>query len=74
MTGEVQVKHLDGIEMVLILYPYTVAGGFVVNAKTPETGLYDAHFGMILQQEPHVCHGATRAPTGVRRRSATTPR
>jgi phospholipid/cholesterol/gamma-HCH transport system substrate-binding protein len=56
VTGEVQIKHLDGIEMVLILYPYTVAGGFVVNAKTPETGLYDAHFGLILQQEPVVCH------------------
>ena len=55
VTGEVQIKHLDGIEMVLILYPYTVAGGFVVNAISPDTGLYDAHFGMILQQEPHVC-------------------
>ena len=55
VTGEVQVQNLDGIEMVMILYPYTVAGGFVVNAKTPETGLYDAHFGLILQQEPHVC-------------------
>jgi phospholipid/cholesterol/gamma-HCH transport system substrate-binding protein len=54
-TGEVQVKHLDGIEMIMILYPYVVAGGFVVNDKTPETGLYDAHFGLILQQEPHVC-------------------
>jgi phospholipid/cholesterol/gamma-HCH transport system substrate-binding protein len=56
VTGEVQIEHLDGLEMVLILYPYTVAGGFVVNAKTPETGLYDAHFGLILQQEPVVCH------------------
>lgn len=67
VTGEVQVEHLDGIEMVLILYPYTVAGGFVVNAKTPETGMYDAHFGMILQQEPPVCHNGyqstnTRTP------------
>jgi phospholipid/cholesterol/gamma-HCH transport system substrate-binding protein len=55
VTGEVQVQNLDGIEMVMILYPYTVAGGFVVNSKTPETGMYDAHFGLILQQQPHVC-------------------
>jgi phospholipid/cholesterol/gamma-HCH transport system substrate-binding protein len=56
VTGEVQVQHLDGIRMVMILYPYTVAGGFVVNAKDPDTGLYNAHFGLILQQEPVVCH------------------
>ena len=55
VTGEVQVENLDGIEMVMILYPYTVMGGFVVNSKTPETGLYDAHFGLILQQNPPVC-------------------
>ena len=54
-TGEVQIKHLDGIEMVLILYPYTVAGGFVVNDKGSD-GVYNAHFGLILQQEPPVCH------------------
>lgn len=56
VTGELQVKHLDGLEMVMILYPYVVAGGFVVNSVTPETGLYDAHFGLILQQEPPVCN------------------
>lgn len=65
-TGEVQVKHLDGIEMIMVLYPYTVAGGFVVNDQTPETGLYDAHFGLILQQNPHVCRegyeGTDRRP------------
>lgn len=54
-TGEIQVRNLDGIEMLMILYPYVVAGGFVVNDITPETGLYDAHFGLILQQNPHVC-------------------
>jgi len=58
VTGEVQVEHLDEIRMILILYPYQVAGGFVVNAKSPDTGLYDAHFGLILQQQPPVCeHG-----------------
>ena len=56
-TGEVVVKHLDGVEQVLVLYPYVVEGGFTVVSKS-SNGLYDAHFGMILQQEPHVCeHG-----------------
>jgi phospholipid/cholesterol/gamma-HCH transport system substrate-binding protein len=54
-TGEVTVKHLDGIEQVLVLYPYVVEGGYTVVAKDPQTGLYDAHFGLILQQDPPVC-------------------
>jgi len=54
-TGEVVVEHLDGVEQVLVLYPYVVEGGFTVVSKSPN-GLYDAHFGMILQQEPHVCN------------------
>lgn len=54
-TGEVTVKHLDGVEQVLVLYPYVVEGGYTVVAKDPKSGLYDAHFGLILQQEPHVC-------------------
>jgi phospholipid/cholesterol/gamma-HCH transport system substrate-binding protein len=53
-TGEVVVKHLDGVEQVLVLYPYVVEGGFTVVSKSPG-GQYDAHFGMILQQNPHVC-------------------
>jgi phospholipid/cholesterol/gamma-HCH transport system substrate-binding protein len=55
-TGEVVVKHLDGVEQLLVIYPYVVEGGYTVVAKSPGTGLYDAHFGMILTQEPHVCH------------------
>lgn len=54
-TGEITRVHLDGIEQVLVLYPYVVAGGYTVVAKDPDTGLFDAHFGMITQQEPHVC-------------------
>ena len=54
-TGDVIVKHLDGIKQVLVLYPYVVEGGFTVVSKTPDTGLYDAHFGMILTTQP-VCH------------------
>jgi phospholipid/cholesterol/gamma-HCH transport system substrate-binding protein len=56
-TGEVVVQHLAGVEQILVLYPYVVEGGFTVVSKDDD-GLYDAHFGMILQQEPHVCeHG-----------------
>jgi len=51
-TGEVVVQHLDGIEQVLVLYPYVVEGGFTVAAKSPDTGLYDAHFGLIEQSNP----------------------
>jgi phospholipid/cholesterol/gamma-HCH transport system substrate-binding protein len=55
-TGEVTQKHLAGTEMILVVYPYVVAGGYTVVDKDPNSGLYDAHFGLILQQEPGVCH------------------
>jgi phospholipid/cholesterol/gamma-HCH transport system substrate-binding protein len=55
-TGNIVVKHLAGIRQVLIIYPYVVEGGFTVVSKSPETGLYDAHFGMVLTQNPEVCH------------------
>lgn len=54
-TGEVTGRHIDGTEMILRAYPYVVAGGFTVVGKDSQTGLYDAHFGMILQTQPHVC-------------------
>ncbi|HCB07101.1 MAG TPA: MCE family protein [Nocardioides bacterium] len=54
-TGDIVVKHLDGIKQVLVLYPYVVEGGFTVVSKTRETGLYDAHFGLVLTTQP-VCH------------------
>jgi phospholipid/cholesterol/gamma-HCH transport system substrate-binding protein len=54
-TGEVVVKHLDGVEQLLVLYPYVVEGGFTVVSKSPGTGLYDAHFGMVMTDNPHVC-------------------
>ena len=62
-TGEVVVKHLDGIAQMLVIYPYVVEGGFTVVSQVPGHGLYDAHFGMILTQTPPVCTRATRAPT-----------
>ncbi|WP_134766999.1 MlaD family protein [Nocardioides sp. 1609] len=47
-TGNVVVQHLDGIEQVLVLYPYIVEGGVTVASKDPVTGLYDAHFGLVI--------------------------
>jgi phospholipid/cholesterol/gamma-HCH transport system substrate-binding protein len=55
-TGEVVVRHLPGVEQVLVLYPYVVEGGFTVVSRSPGTGLYDAHFGMIMTSNPPVCH------------------
>jgi phospholipid/cholesterol/gamma-HCH transport system substrate-binding protein len=55
-TGEVVVRHLPGIEQVLALYPYVVEGGFTVVSRSADTGLYDAHFGMVLTDQPTVCH------------------
>jgi phospholipid/cholesterol/gamma-HCH transport system substrate-binding protein len=54
-TGDVVVKHLDGIKQLLVVYPYAVEGGFTVVSKSPDTGLYDAHFGMIITNQA-VCH------------------
>ena len=72
-TGDVVVKHLDGIKQILVLYPYVVEGGFTVVSKSPDTGLYDAHFGMILTTQT-VCHQGYGAPTPGRRRTAATGR
>lgn len=54
-TGDIVVKHIDGVEQILVLYPYVVRGGFTVVSKDPVTGLYDAHFGLIEQSNPPVC-------------------
>lgn len=55
--GEVQIEHLAGTRMVLILYPYVVAGGYTVadNTQSEDGRTINAHFGLILQQEPRVC-------------------
>ena len=58
-----------------MLYPYVVEGGFTVVSKSPETGLYDAHFGLVLTNDPDgLPRTATRAPTPGRRRTAPTGR
>jgi phospholipid/cholesterol/gamma-HCH transport system substrate-binding protein len=54
-TGQVVVEHLPGVRQLLVIYPYVVEGGFTVVSKSPDTGLYDAHFGLILTTNP-VCH------------------
>ncbi|NYG58795.1 phospholipid/cholesterol/gamma-HCH transport system substrate-binding protein [Nocardioides daedukensis] len=54
-VSRVVVRNLDGVEQLLTLYPHIVEAGFTVVAKDPETGNYDAHFGLILT--PHkLCH------------------
>ncbi len=63
-TGEVVVKHLDGIEQVLVIYPYVVEGGFTVVSKSPARALrrplrHDPH-----SRTPTCVTAATRAPTG----------
>ena len=73
-TGQIMVKHLDGIRQVLVLYPYVVEGGFSTVGKGPD-GKYDAEFGLILQQRARrSARRATRAPRRVRPRTATTSR
>jgi phospholipid/cholesterol/gamma-HCH transport system substrate-binding protein len=52
-TGEVVVKHLPGIRQILVLFPYEVASGYTVTAKS--AGGYDARFGFILNPNPAVC-------------------
>lgn len=54
-TGEIAVRHLDGIEQLLVLYPYVVEGGFTVVSKDPVSDKYNAHFGMI-ETEHALCH------------------
>jgi phospholipid/cholesterol/gamma-HCH transport system substrate-binding protein len=49
-TGNVIVKHLKGIQQILVVYPYAVEGGFTVVSKSA-SGLYDAHFGLILSTQ-----------------------
>ncbi|GAB2873210.1 MCE family protein [Nocardioides pacificus] len=55
-TGEIVIRRLDGVEQLLAVYPYVVEGGFTVVAKDPRSGMYDAHFGLVLTTEPEVCH------------------
>ena len=51
-SGEVVRANLPGVEQLLVVYPYVVEGGFTVVSKSPDTGLYDAHFGLVLTTQP----------------------
>ncbi len=55
-TNEISSARVAGIRQILVLYPYVVEGGYTVVAKDPTTGLYDAHFGLVLTHDPVVCH------------------
>jgi phospholipid/cholesterol/gamma-HCH transport system substrate-binding protein len=56
-TGQIVVRHLPGLRQILVLYPYVVEGGFTVVSRSPEAPhLYDAHFGLVLTNDPAVCH------------------
>ena len=54
-NNRVVTARLDGLEMILEVYPYPVEGGFAVVDKDPSDGLYDAHFGLVLTNDPHNC-------------------
>ena len=59
-TGEVVVKHLDGIEQLLVLYPYVVEGGFTVVSKEPGPN------GQLQRPLRHGHHRARALPPGLR--------
>lgn len=63
-TGEIQVRHLDGIRQILVVYPYAVLGGFTV-VDREGNGPWDAHFGLVLTENPPVC---TRGYEGTNKR------
>ena len=55
-TGEVVVKHLDGIEQLLVIYPYVVEGGFTVVSKSPAPASTTPTSAWSSPTTPHVCH------------------
>ena len=74
-TGEVVVKHIDGVEQILVVYPYVVEGGFTVVSEVPR----DRPLRRPLRHGPDpgpagLPRAATRAPTPGRRRTAATGR
>ncbi|MEQ4204986.1 MlaD family protein [Actinopolymorpha sp. B9G3] len=54
-TGQIVRARLDGVQHILILYPYVVRGGYTVIAPDPTTGDYTAHFGLQLGATPGSC-------------------
>lgn len=64
--NRVVTSRIEGLELILEVYPYPVEGGFAVVDKDPYDGLYDAHFGLVLTSEPHNC---TEGYEGTKQRS-----
>jgi phospholipid/cholesterol/gamma-HCH transport system substrate-binding protein len=68
-AGRVVVSNIRGIEHLLIWYPVMLEGSFTVTAKNPQSGLYDAHIGLILSTSTPCYAGYegtdTRAPQNV---------
>jgi phospholipid/cholesterol/gamma-HCH transport system substrate-binding protein len=54
-SGQIVRARLDGVQHILILYPYVVRGGYTVISPDPETGEYTAHFGLQLGPSPGAC-------------------
>ncbi|KAA1419419.1 MCE family protein [Nocardioides humilatus] len=54
-TGRVFNANIAGIKTLFIAYPILLEGSFGVTAKSADTGLYDAHIGLIITTTP-VCH------------------
>jgi phospholipid/cholesterol/gamma-HCH transport system substrate-binding protein len=56
-TNDLVIQKLPGLEMMLILYPYVVAGGYAVADDDNAKGIYNAHFGLILDLLHPLCKG-----------------
>lgn len=54
-VSEITAVRLDAVEQLLVVYPAVSMGGYVVPAKDPGTGHYDAHFGLVLGLSPSAC-------------------
>lgn len=54
VTGRIGLANIKGLRQILVLYPYMVSGGYTVLASHGN-GIFNARFGMILQQKPPVC-------------------
>lgn len=65
-TGQIVEARVEGLQHVLILYPYVIRGGYTVVDKDPVTGKYTAHFGLQLALTPRSCregYGGTEQRT-----------
>ncbi|MFC6159015.1 MCE family protein [Kribbella jiaozuonensis] len=54
-VSELTAVRLDAVEQLFVVYPAVAMGGYVVPAKDPGTGHYDAHFGLVVGLTPPAC-------------------